>query len=45
MYVCAFLTNFQPALVPQAPTPEESNIDSDVDDYFDYFSDVDSEQD
>ena len=45
VYVYAFLTNFQPALVPQAPTPKESNIDSDVDDYFDYFSDVDSEQD
>ena len=43
--VCTFLTNFQPVLVPQAPTPEESDIDSDVDDYFDYFSDVDSEGD
>ena len=50
VYVCTFLTNFQPALVPQAstlrPADEESDTDMAVDDYFDsLFSDVDSEED
>lgn len=41
IYVCAFLTNFQPALVP---LPEEHS-DVDVEKYFEQLSDCDSDSD
>ena len=44
VHVWAFLTNFQPALVPQAASSEEV-VDSDLDDYFDCLSEEDEEPD
>lgn len=40
VFVCAFLTNFQPALVPLPKEPE----DSDVETYFEQLSDCDSDK-
>ena len=41
IYVCAFLANFQPALVP---LPEDHS-DADVEKYFEQLSDCDSDSD
>ena len=40
VFVCAFLTNFQPALVPLPKEPE----DSDMETYFEQLSDCDSDK-
>ena len=39
VFVCAFLTNFQPGLVPLSVNPDERDIAS----YFDQLSDHDSD--
>ena len=39
MYVCAFLTNFQPALVPLSTESSESEVEK----YFEQLSDCDSD--
>ena len=39
IFVCAFLTNFQPALIPLPTDPDDKDIES----YFDQLSDRDSD--